>query len=49
VLSAHAEEIERLLWGLVRSHSERAALAYRMAEQERKHNRSGPRGWRAGV
>jgi two-component system chemotaxis response regulator CheB len=40
LLSAQGEEIEQMLWGLLRSHRERAALAYRMAEQGRKQNRS---------
>jgi two-component system chemotaxis response regulator CheB len=38
--SAQAEEIEQMLWALLRSHSERAALASRMAERERKQNRN---------
>src|SRR5262249_20652305 len=41
VLSAQGEEIERMLGTLQRSHQERAALARRMAEQERvgeRHN-----------
>lgn len=39
MLSAHSSEVEALLWSLMRSHRERAALARRMAEEERKHNR----------
>jgi two-component system chemotaxis response regulator CheB len=40
LLSAHGDEIERMLWGLLRSHRERAALVHNLAEQERKHHRN---------
>jgi two-component system chemotaxis response regulator CheB len=39
VLSSQAEEVERTLWTLLRSQQERAALARRMAAQERLTNR----------
>lgn len=38
-LAAQDEEIERLMGALLRSHQERAALAYRMAEHERANDR----------
>jgi chemotaxis response regulator CheB len=31
---------EQMLWGLLRSHRERAAVAHRLAEQERKNRRN---------
>jgi two-component system chemotaxis response regulator CheB len=39
VLSSQSEEIDRLLGTLLRSHQERAALARRMAEHERREGR----------
>jgi two-component system chemotaxis response regulator CheB len=39
VLACQSEEVERTLWTLLRAHQERAALARRMAEQERGQNR----------
>jgi two-component system chemotaxis response regulator CheB len=39
VLAARAGEAEQLLWSLLRSHRERAALARRMAEKESDQNR----------
>jgi two-component system chemotaxis response regulator CheB len=39
VLASQAEEIDRLLGTLLRSHQERAALARRMAEYERRNDR----------
>jgi len=39
VLAAQGEEIERLMGRLLRSHQERAALAYRMAEHARADDR----------
>jgi two-component system chemotaxis response regulator CheB len=39
MLAAKDDEGERTLWKLMRSHQERAALARRMAEEERTHNR----------
>lgn len=40
MLSAHTDEIEKKLWGLFRSHRERAALASRMAKEAHKQNRN---------
>jgi two-component system chemotaxis response regulator CheB len=39
MLATQAEQAEELLWSLMRAHQERAALARRMAEQERARNR----------
>ena len=39
MLAAQTEHAEGLLWTLMRTHQERAALARRMAEQERAQNR----------
>ena len=39
MLTAQADEVDRLLWTLLRNHQERAALARRMAEQERLRHR----------
>lgn len=39
VLASQAEEVDRLLSTLLRSHQERAALARRMAEHERRNDR----------
>jgi two-component system chemotaxis response regulator CheB len=39
VLAAQSAEVDRMLSTLLRSHQERAALARRMAEQERAQNR----------
>jgi two-component system, chemotaxis family, protein-glutamate methylesterase/glutaminase len=38
VLDAQTNEAEEMLWGLMRSHQERAALVRRMAERERAEN-----------
>ena len=40
ILAAQADEVERLLWSLLRSHQERAALAGRAAEAERLNGRA---------
>ena len=39
MIAAQAEQAEELLWSLMRAHQERAALARRMADQERARNR----------
>ncbi|HYZ23823.1 MAG TPA: chemotaxis protein CheB [Rhodopila sp.] len=39
VLSAQAEQAERMLWNLLRTHQERAALAWRMAAKEEAEHR----------
>jgi two-component system chemotaxis response regulator CheB len=39
MLATQARQAEELLWSLMRAHQERAALARRMAEQERAQNR----------
>ena len=41
VLASQGAEIDRLLWTLLRSHQERASLAWRMAEKERAEGRHG--------
>ena len=41
MLASQAEQAEDLLWSLMRAHHERAALARRMAAQERAQNREG--------
>jgi two-component system chemotaxis response regulator CheB len=40
MLATQGDEVEQMLWGLMRSHQERAALARRMAEEEMRQNRS---------
>jgi two-component system, chemotaxis family, protein-glutamate methylesterase/glutaminase len=39
ILDVQSEEVERMLWTMLRTHNERAALARRMAEQERASSR----------
>lgn len=39
ILDVQSEEVERMLWTMLRTHNERAALARRMAEQERTNSR----------
>ena len=39
MLATQAAQAEELMWSLLRAHQERAALARRMAEQERLRNR----------
>jgi two-component system chemotaxis response regulator CheB len=41
MLDAQGTRAEEMLWGLLRAHQERAALARRMAERERGRNRAG--------